>query len=323
MNKPHNRDDVFPAGIDDGVEREIQQIFVTAQSPGTAEELASEASVVAAMTHGLRHQRPSSQTRKPRPPRSRAVASRAAKVAMVSGLAVVSMSAAAAAGVLPRPVQSALDRVAHYAGWSLRLGDPPATTVMEKPKPTATTTTTDRLDATVLPTTPSVEVGTRATAGELCRAWVFGIQSRVAVEPNAMQALVVIAERGGRAVEQLCGPYTSTGTEAPTTQATPATVVSSLPPTGSTVSAPDAPAASAVAPPTMSKPTHPSNALPPQAHGNGPPTSEPGRRDHGENTNGDGNGPNSNASANANGNNNPNSSSGTNTNGNGNGKGDG
>jgi hypothetical protein len=43
MNKPHNRDDVFPAGIDDGVEREIQQIFVTAQSPGTAEELASEA----------------------------------------------------------------------------------------------------------------------------------------------------------------------------------------------------------------------------------------------------------------------------------------
>ena len=133
MSELHGLDDMFSADIDDAFEHEMRQLFVALQSPGTTDELASEASIVAAMVHAVSPQTSSFQSSTRRAPLARAIGSRAAKVAVVTGIAVISTSAAAAAGLLPRPVQSAVERAAQYAGWNLSERDAPATTTMDIP----------------------------------------------------------------------------------------------------------------------------------------------------------------------------------------------
>jgi hypothetical protein len=317
MSRQHDLDEIFPTDLDDAVENDLRQLFIALQSPGTTEELSSEASVVAAMAHAMDPQTSSFQSSTRRAPMIRAIGSRAAKVAVVTAIAVISTSAAAAAGLLPRPVQSAVERAAQYVGWHLPERDEPATTTMEHPEPTPITTSTDRPDAAIRSTEPpSVAVDRSLTTDELCRGWAFSIRSGVPLEPDATRALSALAERAGQVVERLCRPYAPTAPEVPAaTEATttPATVPT---PTVSTVSPAVVPTASTAPPSTNNTTPNPSHTMPPQAHGNGPPLAdEPSR---GENPpNGTGNA-NSNANANANPNPNPNAPAGLgNANGNG------
>ena len=53
-----------------------------------------------------------------------------------AAIAVISTSAAAAAGILPRPVQSVVERAVQYVGWDLPERDVPAATTVENPEPT-------------------------------------------------------------------------------------------------------------------------------------------------------------------------------------------
>ena len=274
MSRLHGLDDMFPADIDDAFEHEMRQLFVAAQSPGTTEELASEATIVAAMAHAVNQQTTSFQVSTRRATLARAIGSRAAKVGVLTGIAVISTSAAAAADLLPRPVQSAVERAVQYAGWQLSERDASATTTMEHSEPTHTTTTV-RLEATVHPTMPPlVAVDRSVTTDELCHDWAFSIRSGSALEPNATRALIAMAERSGQGVERLCSPYAPGGSEVPqTTEAptTPQDVPSSPPPTVSTVSAADVPPAGTAAPPTINETPNTSHTLPPQAHANRPP----------------------------------------------------
>ena len=159
MSTPHVLDDMFTADIDDAFEHEMRELFGAAQSPGTTEELASEPTIVATMVHAVRPQTSTVQAPKRRTPLPRPFGSRVAKVAVFAGIAVISTSAAAAAGVLPRPVQSAVERAVQHVGWDLPERHAPAATTMENPEPT--TITIDRLDASARPPRPTAVTSTR------------------------------------------------------------------------------------------------------------------------------------------------------------------
>jgi hypothetical protein len=291
MSRLHGLDDMFPADFEDSVEHELRQLLIASQSSGTTEELASEASIVAAMAHAINPQPSLFQPSKRRAPLARAIGSRAAKVAIVTGIAVISTSAAAAAGLLPRTVQSAVERAAQSVGWHLPERDEPATTTMEHSEPTTIATTTDHLDVTVHPTMPpAVAVDQNLTSDELCRDWALSIRSGIALEPNSTRALVAMAERAGQGIERLCSPYTPTAPEVlATTDAT--TIPGTVPtPTAATFSSVVVPTASTAPPPTDDTPPTTAHTLPPQAQGNGPPAGEPRQGDHTTNGNGNGNG---------------------------------
>ena len=266
--------------------------------------------------HTANPQTSSFRSSKRRSPLARPIGSRAAKVALVTAIAVISTSAAAAAGILPQPVQSVVERAAQYVGWHLPERDEPATAAVDHPAPTQITATTDRLDVTVHPAMPpSVAVDRSLTTDELCRDWASSIRSGIALEPDALRALSEMAERAGQGVDRLCSPVAPTAPQVLTTieaTTTPETVPT---PTDATVSPAVVPTAPIVPPSTdNTEPNSPNtepntpntepntpNTLPPQAQGNGPPAGEPSGGNHTSNGN-----PN----ANANGNANPNASDG-------------
>jgi hypothetical protein len=319
MSRPHDLDEMFPADTDDAFELDLRPLFIAAQSPGTTEELASQAAVVADMTNAMNRQASSVRLPRPRAASTRAIGSRAAKVAMVTGIAVISTSAAAAAGLLPQPAQHAVERAAQYAGWHSAERNGPATTTTEHLDPT--TTTTDRI-ATVQSTTPRPAAADPSlTTDQLCRAWALSIRSGVPLEPEATRALAAMAERSGQAVERQCGPDVPTAPEilVPAEASTTPVDARPSPPTVPTVIAPDIPTAATVPPATNNKSPNTSHTLPPQAQGNEPSASVPNRGDHANNGNpnepgndnptvngNDANNSNGNSNSNGNANSNPN-----------------
>jgi hypothetical protein len=260
-----------------------------------------------------------------RTPLHRAVASRTAMLAVITGFAVMSTSAAAAVGVLPQPMQSALDRAARIAHWQTSDREGPAA-VSDDPEPTTITEAT--VPDAIVPTTVAayVAVDREMDAQALCGRWATSRRSGVELEPDAKRALVAIAARAGADLERLCGPAASTPIKAvPTAQESqpPEAVLPTVSTVDTNVPTTDAPPASTNEGTPKETPT-----LPPQAHGNGPPVTEPSPADKGNDAGGTGT-PDPNANANATGNanshgGNPNANpnaGGANGNGNGNGAG--
>ena len=237
MTQRHDLDDMFPAGIDDCDEHELRQLFAAALAPAAHDELAAEDSTVAAMSDIVHRQTTVRQFTRRRTPLHRVVASRTAKVAMITGIAVLSTSAAVAAGVLPQPVQSVLDGAARIASGQGSDRDEP-----DDPEPTTITAPTEVPDAIVRTTEPApVAVDREMDAGALCGRWLTSVRAGVELEPDARRALVAMAARAGAAVDQLCGPFVPSTHEAlPTAEEStpPGTVV---PPTVPTIDSTDIP----------------------------------------------------------------------------------
>ena len=331
MTEQHDLDELVPAGIDDGVEHGLRQLFAVARAPGTADELAAEAAVVASMSDIVRRQTAIGHVAQRRTPLRRVTGSRTAKVAMITGFVVVLTSAAVAAGVAPEPVQSVFDRAARIASWQNAEREEPDAAVRDDPEPRTTTEAIEVPDA-IAPTTVAayITVDRESDALALCGMWATSIRSGVELEADAKLALAAMTARAGAALDRLCGPAASPPDESvPAAQETlPPEAV--LPPTVSTV---DTTVPTTDAPPAATDDGTPkaTPTLPPQANGNGPPVTEPGPVDTGNDagTTGTPNAnanPNASGGANANGGNpnanphagsaNPNASGGANANGN-------
>ena len=234
MTGRYDLDDMFPAGIDDSVEHELRQLFAAARAPATPDELAAEAAVVAAMSDIVRRGAPNRHVARRRTPLRRVVASHTAKVAMITGFAVVSTSAAAAAGSA-----APADAIHSRPGRAYRdVAELRSRPTSGDPEPTTITEPAELQDAIVRTTEPaSVALDGETDAQALCGSWAASVRSGVELEPDAKGALVAMAVRAGAAVERLCGPYVPSPLEPlPTAQENPSPAAE-VPPTVPTVDA--------------------------------------------------------------------------------------
>ena len=300
MTEYHGLDDTFPAGIDDCVEHDLRQLFDIARAPGATDELAGEAAVVASMSEIVHCQTAIGHVTQRRGPLRRVVGSRAAKVATITGFVVVLTSAAVAAGVVPQPVQSVLDRAARIGSRQNVDRDEPGAAVRDDPVPTAITGTTEVPDVIVSTTMAAyTAIDQHTDAHALCGRWATSIRSGVELEADAKLALAAMAVRAGAALERLCGPAAAipdgsapSARETPPPETVPPPTVS---PVDTTVAPTDTPPAS-----TNDGTPQPATTLPSQANGNGPSVGDPSSAGQGHDAGANGT-PNTNANANADG----------------------